>query len=120
MIAGSPEVRGVNLDPQTRCIHYHSKLDVVAIKMKCCGIYYACKECHEALAGHDIQVWPRHEWTHKAILCGCCRTELTILDYVADGHSCPACRADFNPGCKKHHHFYFEVPAEISKSLALR
>ena len=41
-----PEVLGVNLDPQTRCEHYHGPTDIIAIKMKCCGRYYACKECH--------------------------------------------------------------------------
>jgi uncharacterized CHY-type Zn-finger protein len=120
MITGSVDVRGVNLDPQTRCEHYHSALDIVAIKMKCCGVYYACKDCHAALAGHEIDVWPRSEWTQKAILCGYCRTELTINDYIGTGHRCPACKAEFNPGCRKHYQLYFGVPAEISKSLALR
>jgi uncharacterized CHY-type Zn-finger protein len=120
MISGSPEVRGVNLDPQTRCAHYHTALDVVAIKMKCCGVYYACKDCHEALAGHDIQLWTRDEWTRKAVVCGCCRTELSINDYIESGHRCPACNAEFNPACSTHYRFYFETPAEISKSPALR
>lgn len=102
------EVRGVDLDPQTRCRHYHGKLDVVAIKMKCCGVYYACKDCHAALANHNIEVWPRPQWEEKAILCGVCGTELTIHEYLESGDHCPACHADFNPGCRNHHHFYFE------------
>jgi uncharacterized CHY-type Zn-finger protein len=111
MAEGSPEVRGVNVDPQTRCVHYYSAVDVIAIKMKCCGVYYACKDCHAALAGHDIQVWPESEWLQKAVLCGCCRTELSINEYMASEHRCPACGAEFNPGCKKHYRFYFEVHA---------
>ena len=74
----APGVRGINLDAQTRCLHYHSAADIVAIKMKCCGIYYACEDCHTALAGHGIAVWPRSEWDQRAVLCGACRTELTI------------------------------------------
>jgi uncharacterized CHY-type Zn-finger protein len=53
-----PRVKGIDLDPQTCCARYHSTLDIIAIKMKCCGIYYACKDCHDALADHAIQVWP--------------------------------------------------------------
>jgi uncharacterized CHY-type Zn-finger protein len=112
MIADSPEVRGVKLDPQTRCVHYHTAVDIVAIKMKCCGVYYACKDCHEALAGHEIQVWPQSEWMRRAVLCGFCRTELTIDDYMASEHRCPVCSAEFNPGCRKHYHFYFELPRD--------
>src|SRR5712672_257392 len=57
----TPEVRGVELDAETRCVHYRSVLDIVAIKMACCGVYWACKDCHEALAGHAIAVWGRGE-----------------------------------------------------------
>ena len=53
------EVRGVNLDAQTRCAHFHGSTDIIAIKMKCCGEYYACKDCHIALAGHQIEVHDR-------------------------------------------------------------
>ena len=52
-------VHGIDLDPQTRCAHWHSPLDVIAIKMACCGTYYACKSCHDALAGHGLETWPR-------------------------------------------------------------
>lgn len=102
-----PEVRGINLDAQTRCAHYNSALDVLAIKMKCCGIYYACKDCHEALAGHAIEVWPREEWNQTAVLCGACGYEMRIAQYMASGYTCPACGAAFNPGCRKHYQFYF-------------
>jgi uncharacterized CHY-type Zn-finger protein len=110
MAADSLQVRGVDLDPHIRCAHYHKAFDVIAIKMKCCGVYYACKDCHEALAGHEIQVWPQSEWTQKAVLCGCCRTELSIKDYMASEHCCPGCGAKFNPDCRKHYRFYFESP----------
>src|ERR1700704_5356678 len=62
-----PEVRGIDLDAQTRCVHYHAAADIVAIKMRCCGVYWACKDCHEALAGHAIAVWGRGEWNARAV-----------------------------------------------------
>src|SRR5450432_417006 len=69
-----PPVMGIDLDPQSRCAHYRSALDIVAIKMKCCGLYYACKDCHDALAGHTIKTWPRNEWDAPAVMCGACGT----------------------------------------------
>jgi uncharacterized CHY-type Zn-finger protein len=104
-----PIVRGINLDAQTRCVHYRSVVDIVAIKMKCCGIYYACKDCHEALAGHAFAVWPRGEWDARAVLCGACGVEMTIREYLGCRAACPGCGAAFNPGCRVHHHFYFET-----------
>jgi uncharacterized CHY-type Zn-finger protein len=109
-MALTPSVLGVNLDPQTRCEHYHGTHDIVAIKLKCCGTYYACKDCHEELAGHPITVWPESEWDLQAVLCGACGARLTILQYMQSDFHCPACRAQFNPRCRSHHHFYFQVP----------
>jgi uncharacterized CHY-type Zn-finger protein len=103
-----PEVRGIDLDEQTRCTHYRTDLDVIAIKMKCCGVYYACKDCHQALAGHPIEVWPRAEWTQPAVLCGVCGFEMSIEQYMSIGYACPHCAAAFNPGCRKHYTHYFE------------
>ena len=105
-----PTVQGLGLDPQTRCSHWSSPRDIVAIRMKCCGLYYACKDCHEALADHAIQVWPRNEWDSLAVMCGACGFQMTIAQYLACANVCPTCRAPFNPGCHLHHHFYFEGP----------
>jgi uncharacterized CHY-type Zn-finger protein len=96
------------IDRQTRCAHYHSPLDVVAIRMKCCGVSYACKDCHIALASHAIKPWPRREWHQPAVLCGVCQVELSINDYLRSAARCPHCSAAFNPDCRNHHHFYFE------------
>jgi len=109
MASGRPEVRGVSLDPQTRCEHYHGPTDIIAIKMKCCGLYYACKDCHDALADHPIRIWPQSEWAESAILCGACGSELTIQQYLESKFVCPICQAQFNPGCKNHYHDYFQV-----------
>ncbi len=102
------EVRGLELDSQTRCRHYNGPTDIVAIKMRCCGVFYACKDCHAALAGHPIEVWPKIEWNQKAILCGACRAELTIQQYLESGFECTVCHAPFNPGCRNHYQVYFE------------
>jgi uncharacterized CHY-type Zn-finger protein len=103
-------VRGVNIDSQTRCEHYRGPADIIAIKTKCCGVYYACKDCHAALADHEIEVWPESQWNDEAILCGACRKELSIHQYMRSESRCPACRAQFNPQCRNHYHFYFQVP----------
>ena len=102
-----PSVRGIDLDSETRCAHWRTPLDIIAVRMKCCGIYYACKDCHELLAGHAMQVWRHSEWKVRAILCGACGYELTIREYMDSGYSCPFCKAGFNPGCRSHYHFYF-------------
>lgn len=104
-----PSVRGVDLDRETRCAHHRTALDIVAIKMKCCGVYYACKDCHEALARHPIEVWPRNEWNQPAVLCGACGTEMSVQRYLDCASACPACKTRFNPGCRNHYHFYFET-----------
>jgi uncharacterized CHY-type Zn-finger protein len=110
-------VKGIDLDAETRCVHYRTKLDVIAIRMKCCGLYYACKECHDAMAGHALEAWPQSEWDSPAVLCGSCRLEMSIRQYMGCGNECPACQARFNPGCRKHYGFYFErveSPVEAS------
>jgi uncharacterized CHY-type Zn-finger protein len=104
-----PNVRGMNVDPQTRCAHYHKPVDIIAIKMKCCGVYYACKDCHVALADHAIELWPLSEWDNKAVLCGACGSELTISAYLNCENRCPQCKAEFNPACRNHYHFYFAM-----------
>lgn len=104
-----PRVLGLDLDPQTRCAHYRSALDIIAIKMKCCGVHYACKDCHEAMAGHAIEVWLRQDWDQPAVLCGACGVELSIHQYLQCNNQCPACSSPFNPGCRSHYRFYFEA-----------
>jgi len=104
-----PVVFGISLDPETRCSHYHSPLDIIAIRMRCCGHYYACKECHDAMAGHGSQTWPQAEWDQPAVLCGACGTEMSVRMYLNSANTCPACKAPFNPGCRHHYHLYFET-----------
>jgi uncharacterized CHY-type Zn-finger protein len=104
-----PTVHGLELDPETRCAHWRSSLDVIAIRMRCCDRYYACHDCHDALEDHAVKVWPKAEWGQPAVLCGVCGHELTVQEYLDSASRCPACAAAFNPGCRKHHHLYFEA-----------
>ena len=103
-------VKGSTTDDQTRCIHYHSALDIIAIKFKCCQTYYPCYTCHQEEADHPPERWKEKEWNTKAILCGVCKTELTIQQYLDSNYNCPSCKASFNPGCYNHNHLYFEMP----------
>jgi uncharacterized CHY-type Zn-finger protein len=102
-------VLGVDLDAQTRCVHYNSPLDIIAIKMRCCMAYYACKDCHDVLAGHAIEVWPVAERNQRAVLCGACGVEMSVRQYLECENACPSCQARFNPGCRSHNHHYFET-----------
>ncbi|MBN3518946.1 chromophore lyase [Algoriphagus lutimaris] len=106
---GGINIYGKPIDQQTRCQHWHSELDVIAIKFKCCEKYYPCFSCHEEEADHEPKVWPKSEFDFKAILCGVCGTELSISEYQKSNNSCPKCMAAFNPGCSKHYHLYFET-----------
>ena len=88
----------------------------MAIKMACCGVYWACKDCHEELAGHAIAAWGRERRNELAVLCGACGVEMTIQEYMECEARCPGCGAGFNPGCRNHYHFYFEGEGEAKKA----
>jgi len=105
----SVEVHGIDIDAETRCVHWHSELDIIAIKFKCCGRWYPCFECHSAVAGHEPEVWPKDEFHTEAILCGGCGHQLAMAEYLDCESTCPKCRRKFNPGCAKHYHLYFDV-----------
>lgn len=107
MADSSEVVRGVDLDSKTRCAHYDSARDVIAIRFPCCDAYYACHECHAECADHDAERWPADARGERAVLCGVCGTELTIATYFACEHACPDCAAAFNPGCANHYRIYF-------------
>ena len=104
-------VVGIDVDAQTRCAHYHSALDVVALKFKCCGVWHPCIDCHRALADHAPLPWPLAERSAEAVLCGACGTRMSIAAYLACANACPHCGAAFNPGCAAHYHLYFEMRA---------
>lgn len=103
------QVSGVEVDEATRCAHWHSELDIIAIKFGCCGRWFPCHDCHNEIAEHEPTVWPTAEFSEKAILCGGCGYQLTITEYFACDSNCPNCRRNFNPGCSNHYHLYFEA-----------
>lgn len=106
------EVRGVEVDGRTRCAHYATDRDVVAIRLACCDAFYPCFRCHEAVADHSAERLPADRFDEPAVLCGACGETLaasTYLDLDAAEPACPACDAGFNPGCADHHDRYFEV-----------
>lgn len=100
------KVHGDLVDRETRCVHYYSKLDIIAIKFYCCGKYYSCFYCHQK-EDHPVKRWPVEKYEEKAILCGVCDSELSIRDYKKADY-CPNCESLFNPGCANHYHLYFE------------
>ena len=102
-------VHGIDVDANSRCAHWCGSGDVVALRMKCCGLWVSCFDCHEAVADHPPEVWPARCRDVKAVLCGVCGGHLEIGEYLEGGARCPRCSAPFNPGCARHHHLYFEM-----------
>lgn len=113
-----PLLRGVGLDAQTRCAHYATARDVVALRFACCPAYWSCHRCHAELADHPAVPVPAGDFDRPHVLCGVCRTELSVTAYLAleatADPACPACGAPFNPGCAAHAPLYFDVPASGS------
>ena len=103
----SYDVSGVDLDGETRCAHYGSDPDIVALRFGCCGAYYACFRCHDELADHPSEPWPETHRTEPAARCGVCEYDLTAEAYMGTDE-CPSCGVSFNPGCAEHYHLYFE------------
>ena len=99
-------VHGVDVDPETRCTHYDTDRDVVALRFACCEAYYPCFRCHEATADHEAERLPA-ESSAAAVLCGVCGAELTPQEFVEGSHECSDCGAAFNPDCADHYERYF-------------
>lgn len=116
-MADTPVVLGRTVDGQTRCVHYHSDADIVAIRFKCCGKWYPCYKCHDECERHAIARWETREFDRQAVLCGVCGRTLAIREYLGAA-ACPHCASAFNAGCRKHYGIYFAVP-EKNTSCAL-
>ena len=116
-------IRGVAVDPETRCAHWDSAVDVVALRFDCCEAYYPCDACHDAATDHEAAPWPRDRFDEPAVLCGSCGATLSAREYLdgdgaalrasgsrvkPDDDACPRCGAEFNPGCRAHRDRYFE------------
>ncbi|MHA8111493.1 CHY zinc finger protein [Lactobacillaceae bacterium Melli_B4] len=96
-------IYGIDLDNDGRCTHYHSALDVVALKCAQCQSYYACYQCHDELVDHQF-VGSDSTKGHP-VMCGHCRKQLTYEQYQLG--KCVFCQHPFNPRCKLHQHIYF-------------
>jgi uncharacterized CHY-type Zn-finger protein len=103
------KIYGKLIDDNTRCTHYHSVEDIIAIKLKCCNKYYACIECHNELEEHEAIVWDKNEFETLAIICGNCSSEISIKNYFDCDNQCPSCKSLFNPKCINHYHLYFKL-----------
>ncbi len=101
-------VCGIQINRRSGCIHYHSDLDIVAIKFKCCSLYYSCYWCHGEVQ-HAVQQWQPNEFNEKAILCGNCGSQMGIYEYLSCKNKCPYCASAFNSGCKSHWNYYFQI-----------
>ncbi|WP_243073944.1 CHY zinc finger protein [Microbacterium sp. SS28] len=108
MTSPHPVVRGPVVDDETRCIHYRTSLDIIAIRFACCREFYPCHLCHAETADHAAEQWPVAHREERAVLCGACGNLLTITEYLQTD-ACPACAASFNPGCALHTELYFQV-----------
>ncbi len=97
-------IYGLLTDEEGRCAHYHSPLDVAALRCGRCGRYYSCYQCHDALEDHSFEPAPVTD--PQPVLCGVCGRALSLEEYQR-GH-CPHCGHSFNPGCRKHYSMYFE------------
>ena len=105
---GSHEVRGIDVDSDTRCHHYNEDHDVVAIALPCCETFFSCVRCHDTVVDHDRTRWPADRFDEHAVLCGVCEETISIDQYLG-ATVCPNCEHAFNPGCANHYHLYFEV-----------
>ncbi|KAI5959805.1 HOT13 [Candida pseudojiufengensis] len=101
-------IKGQLVDNQTRCIHYHTPVDLIAIKFKCCPkLYYPCFKCHEELNNHSIEKYDIKDKTEEVIICGNCFNTMTIENYINCNSKCPYCKSIFNSKCSLHYDLYF-------------
>ena len=102
----SLQVHGKPVDEHTRCVHYGTRLDIIAIRFFCCDRYFPCHLCHSETTDHPAEQWPREQFDQPAILCGMCWSELS-LDTYKSVDACTECGAAFNPRCAAHSDYYF-------------
>ncbi|MFD0845206.1 CHY zinc finger protein [Streptococcus saliviloxodontae] len=100
-------IYGLDLDRESRCRHYHSQLDIVALKCFLCQRYYACYKCHNACQNHSFAPYPLSRREDLVVICGVCHKEMTIADYK-EVSACVACQSPFNPRCHLHEAIYFK------------
>lgn len=75
------KIYGFLVDNESRCQHYHTELDIVALKCFECLNYYACYQCHDSLEEHSFRAYPCQLKQDKVLICGVCQHEMTIEEY---------------------------------------
>ena len=99
MIKTSKGILGNLTDDEGRCLHYHTKLDIIANKCSICCKFYACYKCHDEFENHPFG---RHAVTdEETVMCGKCGYKFSYAEYEKTDR-CPACLSEFNPGCRDH------------------
>lgn len=102
------QIYGKLIDDETRCVHYHSEKDIVALQCATCRKFYPCYQCHNEAENHRFHVWQSNQFHENAVYCGHCRSTLSIHSYL-NTTKCPQCHHSFNPNCAKHYHLYFQI-----------
>lgn len=102
------KVYGLFIDNEIWCIYYYLFLDVIVIKFKCCNKYYLCYKCYNEYVFYIIERWVENEFDEKVIMCGVCKYEMCICDYMMV-EMCFCCKVYFNSCCKFYYYLYFEV-----------
>ena len=103
------EVYGSLIDDETRCTHYNTELDIIALKFKCCDKWFPCRPCHDDSESHIAEIWPTSMFDEKAVLCGKCGNRLSVDEYLNCSDRCTSCGSNFNPRCAEHYHLYFDI-----------
>jgi uncharacterized CHY-type Zn-finger protein len=67
---GGHLIYGIELDTATRCVHWRSDRDILAIWAPCCETYYSYLACHAAAADHPLERIPESAFDTPGALCG--------------------------------------------------
>jgi uncharacterized CHY-type Zn-finger protein len=105
-------LRGASVDDETRCAHYDTPRDIVALRFACCDCYYPCAHCHDAVTDHAVERVQPRDFDDSAVLCGDCFKTMSVRTYLDCGDRCPNCGTEFNPGCCAHRDRYFALDDE--------
>lgn len=97
------KIHGNLTDNHGRCVHYHTKLDIIANRCDLCKKLYACYQCHNEIENHDFIPVPKNQ--KETVMCGVCGYYFSYDEYK-NVTFCPECKSQFNPKCSKHSCIY--------------
>ncbi|SQA00231.1 zinc finger protein [Staphylococcus aureus] len=103
-----PKVYGSLIDTETRCRIILPKKILLQLNLNVVINTIHAISAIMSLKKHAIKRWSEPSFNEKAILCGVCKHELTINEYMMV-ERCPNCQSRFNNRCKYHYHIYFEI-----------